>query len=124
MSFATEMQELATELLSAFDERAGDNRIMLIQAGERTWDAVEDEYVFAADVETPLVGVAVPYNEATINGTTIQAGDVQLVLTNAIEINAESRIRLDGKEYSVVAPNALAFTGKDLTIAYKVQVRG
>lgn len=124
MSFATDMQAMATELLTEFDERTGDGRIMLIQPGEKVWDDLEDEYVFAEGTETPLVGVATPYDESTINGTTIQVGDVKLTLTNAVEITAESRIRLDGKEYSVVMPNAAAYTGKDLTIVYKVQIRG
>lgn len=124
MSFATDMQKVATSLLTQFDERTGDNRIMLIQPGTKVWDDVEDEYVFGPDVETPLVGVATPYNELTVNETTIQAGDVKLTLTNAVEITAESRIRLDGKEYSVVMPNAAAYTGKDLTIVYQIQIRG
>jgi len=124
MSFATDMQAMATELLTEFDERIGDDRIMLIQPGEKVWDDIEAEYVFGADVETPLVGVAVQYDESTIDGTTIQAGDIKLVLTNAVDISADSRIRLDGKEYSVVMPNPSAYTGKALTIVYKIQIRG
>ena len=124
MSFATDMQAVATKLLTQFDERTGDDRIMLVQPGSRVWDPVEREYVIGAAVNTPLVGVAVPYNEGTINGTTIQAGDVKLTLTNAVEISADSRIILDGKEYSVVMPNAAAYTGKNLTIVYQIQIRG
>ena len=124
MSFATKMQKVATDLLTKFDERTGTDRIVLIQPGAMTWDAGLAENVFAASTETYLTGVAVAYNESTINGTTIQAGDVKLTLTNATPINAESKIRLDGKEYSVVLPNAAAYTGKALTIVYQIQIRG
>lgn len=124
MSFAKDMQAMATELLSEFDERTGDNRIMLVKPGEKIWDDVEGEYIFGPETRTPLTGVAVQYDESTIDGTTIQAGDIKLILTNAIEITASSRIILDEKEYSVVMPNASAYTGKDLTIVYKVQLRG
>ena len=124
MSFAAKMQKVATDLLTKFDERAGTDRIVLIQPGAMTWDAGLAENVFAASTETYLTGVAVAYNESTINGTTIQAGDVKLTLTNATPINAESKIRLDGKEYSVVLPNAEAYTGKALTIVYQIQIRG
>ena len=124
MSFAAKMQKVATDLLTKFDERTGTDRIVLIQPGAMTWDAGLAENVFAASTETYLTGVAVAYNESTINGTTIQAGDVKLTLTNATPINAESKIRLDGKEYSVVLPNSAAYTGKALTIVYQIQIRG
>ena len=121
MSFATDMQKVATDLLTKFDER--DTKIQLITPGARVWDAGLGEYVFGADTFTDLTGVAVDYSQSMINETTIRTGDIQLRLTKAVEVNQDDKILLDGVQHSVVAPNPVAYTGKDLTIVYKVQIR-
>lgn len=123
MSFATDMQKLATDLLTEFDERSDADKLMLIKKGAKAWDPVLGEEVFAADTEIPLTGVAVPYSASLINNTTIQQGDILLTITNAVEVTTADKVRVDGVELSVVSSNPVAYTGKDLTIAYKVQLR-
>ena len=121
MSFATDMQKLATDLLTEFDERTDADKLTLIKKGEKTW--LDGEYVFAPDTEIPLTGVAVPYSASLINNTTIQQGDIQLTITNAVEVTTADKVRVDGVALSVVGPDPIAYTGKALTIAYKVQLR-
>ena len=121
MSFATDMQKVATDLLSKFDERT--TKIQLISPGERVWDAGLGEYVFGADTTIDLTGVATTYNQSLVNETTIRTGDIQLTLTNAVEVNQDDKILLDGVQHSVVSVEPSAYTGKDLTIAYRVQIR-
>ena len=121
MSFATDMQQMATELLNAFDERTV--KVKLLRAGAKTWDEIEAEYIFGPATEHDLTGVASSYNQALINGTTIQANDVRFVSTSAEEPAQEDKVILDSEQYSIISVKPYAYTGKDLTIAYEIQLR-
>ena len=122
MSFALRMRGVADKLLTKYDERT--NKIKMVIKGAKTWDPVLGEYTFSTDTEQEITGVAVPYSLGSVDGTTIQVGDIKLTITNDVQPLLTSNIILDGKEYSVVSIQPFAYTGADLNIAYAVQLRG
>lgn len=115
------MQEVAQELLNEFDER--DEKMILRVAGESYFDATLGETVIGASQEYELTGVATNYSERLINGTTIQNGDIRLSVLCDVEPTQTDKVIIDDVEASIVAVNPLAYTGKDKTIMYKIQVR-
>ena len=123
MSFATDMQDVATELLTEFDERPAGSKIQLQKNSSSVWDEILAEDVITPGALIDLTGVAVPYSQGMVDGTTIQSGDIKLTVTLATEPFAQDKILLDGVEYSIVTIVPFAFTGKPLTIAYAIQIR-
>ena len=123
MTFATDMQQVATELLTEFDERPADGKIQLIKNSSAVWDEILAEDVITEGATIDLVGVAVPYSQSMVDGTTIQTGDIKLTVTLATEPLAQDKIILDGVEHSIVSITPFAYTGKPLTIAYAIQIR-
>ena len=121
MSFANKMGGVADRLLNKYDERTV--KVKLLRAGSKVWDDTEGEYITSTPTEHDLIGVASPYNQAMINGTTIQANDVRFVSTRAEEPKQEDKVVLDGQQYSIISVKPYAYTGKDLTIAYEIQLR-
>ena len=122
-SFAEEMQQVATELLTEFDERPVSNKIQLIKNNSSVWNETLAEDVITEGATITLTGVATPYSQSMVNGTTIQAGDIKLTITSATEPLAQDKISLDGVQYSIVSISPFAYTGKQTTIAYALQVR-
>lgn len=121
MNLAKEMQEIAEELLTEFDER--EDKMILRVPGESYFDTNLGETVFGASQEYELTGVATAYSEGLINGTTIQNGDIQLSVLCDVEPKQSYKVVIDGVESSIVAVKPVAYTGKDKTIMYKIQVR-
>ena len=121
MSFAARMQKTADKLLNKFDER--EVKIVLRSAGASVFSEALGEFVIDPSSESDLTGVATTYNQSLVNGATIQSGDIQLVVTRAVEINQSDKVFMDDVEYSIIAIEPIAYIGKDLTIAYKVQLR-
>lgn len=119
MSFALDMQKVATDLLTQFDERTV--KAKLVTLGAKTW--VDGEYVFAPSTEQELTGVAKDYNNALINGTTIQSGDILFIATSAVKPTQADKVVMDGSQYSIVSISPSAFTGADVTFLYKIQLR-
>ena len=79
MGFASDMQEVASELLGEFDESSG--RIVLVKVGgDPVWSESLGEMVIPASSDIPLTGVTVAFSAAQINGTTIQQGDVMCIV--------------------------------------------
>lgn len=123
MGFASDMADVATDLLNEFDEREGDNKIKLKKNSAPVWDEVLGEDVITPLPLVDLTGVAVPYSQGLVDGTTIQSGDIKLTITNGVKPLAQDKILLDGVEYSVVGIDPFAYTGEDQAIAYAVQIR-
>ena len=123
MGFAAEMSQVATDLLTEFDERSDDNKIKLKRNSVAVWDPVIAENVITPGDVIALTGVAVPYNQGMVDGTTIQAGDIKLTVTNLVEPNQQDKIEVDGVEHSIISIMPFAYTGKDQTIAYAIQLR-
>lgn len=123
MGFASDMSDVATDLLNEFDERTGDNKIILQRNSTSVWNETIAEEVITAGEKIPLTGVAVPYSQSMIDGTTIQSGDIKLTITNGVEPHQQDKIILDGVQYSIMPIKPFAYTGKDQTIAYAIQLR-
>ena len=121
MRFAKEMREVAEELLTEFDER--DDKMILRVAGGSYFDTNLAETVISEPQEYELTGVATSYSEGLVNGTTIQNGDIQLSVLCKVEPKQADKVVVDDVEASIVAVNPVAYTGKDKTIMYKIQVR-
>ena len=123
MSFAVKMQGVADKLLSKFDERPVGDKIQLRRKSDPVWDEDLAENIITPGATIDLVGVATPYDQTLVNGTTIQSGDVKLTVTMANEPDAQDKILLDDYEYSIVDIKPFAYTGTALTIAYAIQIR-
>lgn len=117
------MQVVADKLLNKFDERGSGNKIQLKKNSSAVWDEVLGEDVITSGALIDLTGVATPYLQGMVDGTAIQSGDIKLTITSTVEPLAQDKILLDGIEYSIVSIQPFAYTGKDKTIAYAIQVR-
>jgi len=121
MSFANRMKGVADKLLRKYDE--SDGRIVLVKkGGEPVWDEILGEMVIPPTVDVPLVGVTVAFSANLVNGTTIQAGDV-MVIVQAIgdDISMQDKVRFDGTEWSIVSQPLVDYTG--VTICHKLHCR-
>lgn len=115
------MQNTANRLLNKFDERT--EKMQLVVSGEPYFDEILGEDVFPASTSYDLTGVATSYSESLVNNTSIHAGDVSLSVLCEVEPTQADKVEMDGSQYSVVNVMPASYTGKDKTIAYKVQVR-
>ena len=123
MSFAIKMQGIADKLLNKFDERESGNKIQLQKLSEAVFDELLAEMVVPKRPLVDLIGVAVPYSQGLVDGNTIQSGDIKLTVTSDVEPLAQDKVIVDGVEYSIISIAPYAYTGKDKTIAYAIQIR-
>ena len=122
MSFAGRMQGVATKLLTKYDESpSGDRRIKLVRKGVPAWDDDAGEVLPGVDDVIDLVGVTVPFSAGLVNGTTIQAGDVQAIVTSATAPTTADKLQIDGVQWSIVAQPLVQYTGT--AICYKIHAR-
>ena len=123
MGFASEMQEVASELLGEFDESNG--RIVLVKVGgDPVWSESLGEMAIPASSDIPLRGVTVAFSAAQINDTTIQQGDVICIvqaLDPSIGISLQDKVKIDGIQWSIVDTPLVDYTG--LTICHKIHCR-
>lgn len=122
MSFAKRMQGVATKLLTKYDESPSDDRrIKLVRKGVPAWDDDAGEALPGVDEIIDLVGVTVPFSAGLVNGTTIQAGDVQAIVTSATAPTTADKLQIDGVEWSIVDRPLVDYTG--VSICYKIHAR-
>ena len=123
MGFASDMQDVASELLGEFDESNG--RIVLVKVGgDPVWNESLGEMVIPASTDIPLTGVTVAFSAAQINGTTIQQGDVMCIvqaLDPSIGISLQDKVKIGGVQWSIVDTPLVDYTG--LTICHKIHCR-
>ena len=123
MGFASDMQEVANDLLGEFDESIG--RIVLVRpGGDPVWNETLGEMVIPASTEIPLTGVTVAFSSSQVNGTTIQQGDVMCIvqaLDPSIGISLQDKVKIDGIQWSIVDTPLVDYTG--LTICHKIHCR-
>lgn len=123
MGFASDMQDVASELLGEFDESNG--RIVLVKVGgDPVWNETLGEVVIPASTDIPLTGVTVAFSAAQINGTTIQQGDVMCIvqaLDPSIGISLQDKVKIGGVQWSIVDTPLVDYTG--LTICHKIHCR-
>jgi hypothetical protein len=133
MTFATDMIQVASELLTEFDERVGDDRLAILKQGAVVWNPTLAENVISPDIKYFLTGTQSNIDAGLVDGSTIQQGDMMLTVSRVIvdesgaSINYTPRkadkMLIDGVEWSIVDTPHINYTGNDLTIAYKIQVR-
>lgn len=120
MGFASDMQDVANELLGEFD-----GRIVLVKVGgEPAFDEDLGEMVIPASSDIPLRGVTVAFSAAQINGTTIQQGDVMCIaqaLDPSVGITIQDKVKIGGVQWSIVDTPLVDYTG--LTICHKIHCR-
>lgn len=114
--FSRRMQKTATRLLGKYGSTAN-----LIRAGSKVWDPDEGEYVTSPPTTIPLTAVPVPVNNALVNGTTIQAGDMMVKADYSVLPTVEDKVTFNGAEWSVVAVERKQVN--DDVVAWFIQVR-
>jgi hypothetical protein len=123
MGFASDMQEVANDLLGEFDESSG--RIVLVKiGGDPVWNETLGEMVIPASTNIPLTGVTVAFSSSQVNGTTIQQGDVMCIvqaLDPSIGISLHDKVKIDGVQWSIVDTPLVDYTG--LAICHKIHCR-
>ena len=123
MGFASDMQDVASELLGEFDESNG--RIVLVKVGgDPVWSESLGEMVIPASSDIPLRGVTVAFSSAQINGTTIQQGDVMCIvqaLDPSVGVSLQDKVKIGGVQWSIVDTPLVDYTG--LTICHKIHCR-
>lgn len=115
-AFSKNMQGVATKLLTKYG-----SSVSLIKVGARTWDPDEGEYVKQPDTTYPLTAVPVPVNANLVDGTTIQAGDMQVICDLKVEPLSEDKVEFQGHRWSIVAIKQSVVS--DDRIVYFIQVR-
>ena len=133
MTFSTDMQIMATELLGSFDERTGIDKMSILKQGEQVWNPAIGEYDIGPDVKYFLSGVERTNLNGLANGTTIQQGDELITasinvvdeLGNKVEYvpKVNDKMIIDGVNWSIIDTPHINYTGNGLIIAYKMQVR-
>lgn len=133
MTFATDMNEVATELLTEFDERTGDDRLAILKQGDVVWNPVTAENEIAPDTKYFLTGTQQNDLSGMIDGSTVQQGDMMLTVSTLITDESgaiveyipqvEDKVLIDGIQWSIVDTPHSNYTGDNLIIAYKIQVR-
>jgi len=123
MGFASDMQDVASELLGEFDESNG--RIVLVKVGgEPVWSESLGEMVIPASLDITLRGVTVAFSAAQINGTTIQQGDVMCIvqaLNPSVGVSLQDKVKIGGVQWSIVDTPLVDYTG--ITICHKIHCR-
>jgi len=123
MGFASDMQDVANDLLGEFDESNG--RIVLVKVGgDPVWSESLGEMVIPEPADKPLRGVTVAFSAAQINGTTIQQGDVMCIvqaLDPSIGVSLQDKVKIGGVQWSIVDTPLVDYTG--LTICHKIHCR-
>jgi|LGVE01.1.fsa_nt_gb hypothetical protein len=133
--FAKKMRDkVATKLLTKFDGREGSTRLAILKQGSITWDPFEGEDVIGPDTKYFMTGVEQTVSEAMVNGATIRSGDKMLSVSVEFEDElgathkdiipaVNDKVVIDGANWSIVNTPAADYTGKELIVLYKIQVR-
>ena len=133
MSRANRMAGVATKLLAKFGERLGGDRMAILKQGKIVWDEILVEDVIGPDTKYFLTGVERTNLNGLVDGTVIQKGDELITASTRVldESNnvidyvpaVNDKILLDGVQWSIVDTPHINYTGNNLIIAYKMQVR-
>lgn len=73
------------------------------------------------EVKMDINGLVIAYKLSEIDGSLIQSGDIQLIVTPEKEIRIGDHIEVDGISYRVQEPNPIK--PADVLLAYKPQLR-
>lgn len=122
-AFSKKMQGVGTRLLGKFG-----SAVTLVRAGSKVWDEDLGEYVQQPDTQIPLTAVPVPISRNLssgivnqISGTTIQAGDMQVICDHGVIPDMDDKILFNNEQWSIVAMSPSRVN--DDVVAYFVLVR-
>ena len=118
-SFYDCFDDVMRECLAEFDERTPS--IKLVRTTGRTMNPVTCELDAGTESEIDIVGVTVPYNNAQVDGTTIQTRDRRLVIDSQQAPLHDDKVLLDGAKFSIV--NIQTFNPGGQIIGYELQLR-
>lgn len=126
LSLALKFRDVATRLLSKFDERVMDVDSIQLEQTSIVFNPVTGEDEPGTPVITNLVGISVRFDEeftnsASTDGNTIQAGDQLLKITDTTEPKMRDKILMDGMKYSIVSISPSSYTG--LVLLFSVHIR-
>ncbi len=124
MALAKRMQKTATKLLKKFDERKGDERMMLVTSTADYWDDTLARWIFGVDSDVPLTGVSVSHDSSVFKDTLIGVDDKIIVITNGVEPNKSDKVKVDGSILSLIDIKPYNYTGNDLNIGFAVHLQG
>jgi hypothetical protein len=115
MSFYSEMQDYATELLTEFGKVFTLNRY---DGGTTLADGSDSE-----GTATPfdILGMTVPFSQSEINSSTVEAGDIQMIIDADVEPFSSDKILVDSQEYSVISIERKK--PADVVLCYFLQLR-
>lgn len=105
-AFSKKMQGVATKLLTKYG-----STVSLVRAGSKVWDEILGEYIQQPDTSIPLTAVPVPVAGSVagsrpahfIDGTTIQAGDMQIICDKKVKPAMGDYVLFKGDTWAVVA---------------------
>ena len=133
MSFAKKMKGVNNRLCAKFDERSGDDRLAILKQGDQVWDEIEAEYITGPDTKYFLEGVQINTLAGMVNGTTIQQGDMSITASTIVKDESDvvidyvpavnDKMLIDGVQWSIVDTPHVNFTGNDLIVSLKMQIR-
>ena len=119
MTFYSEMDQVAKDLLNEFDGRAVPLQIKRITGS--TVSTITGKYVAGVAAFTNVTGIVSPYSKTQIDGIAIQANDLQVITDSRVEVLPADEFVIDGNLYAVVSITRVR--PSDTTIIYKTQVR-
>jgi hypothetical protein len=113
MTFYSELAEVAVELLTEFGQA-----ITLTRTTGKSIDPVTGAITPGTSDNQPTIGVIKPYAKNLIDGTLIQVGDKEVILSPAIAPLTSDTIN------GMQVVNITEINPAGTVLVYKVQVRG
>lgn len=113
--FYQDFVDLMTECLEEFDCRK--NILFIPNDGK----IVDGEFVEDDKAGVRLIGVTAPYSKRLVNETTVQTGDIRLIIDSSVKVNQKGSVLLDGDSYSIedLAP----YNVGGILMGYQLQLR-
>lgn len=119
MSIYDDLDDMVIDLLDEFDDRA--TAMYLSRTTGGAVSGTTGAYVAGTSSTHNVTGVVTPYAQSLIDGSTIMAGDLRVLLTSAVEPLAGDSIVIDSNNYAVVSIRRVK--PGSTTMLYIVQVR-
>jgi len=111
--------EVVQECLAEFDCRIV--KIKLVRHSAAVMNTTTAELDPQTETDIEVSGVTVPYAKTLIDGSTIQEGDIRLVIDSQQEPQQADDVIIDGDSYGIVS-NTI-FNAGGVVLGYDLQVR-
>jgi len=116
-TFYADMAATALSLLTDFGKT-----ITLTRTTGTTYDPVTGATVAGTDASVTTTGLIKPYPDKLIDGTRIQSGDRELVLSNEQTPTMDDKPNIDGQQWSIINIKTVKPDGAT-PVVYFAQVR-